>query len=328
MPVFNKTILVDERSVAVSTTTTEDLPVNPLSYFDYRLTVLQSALNTLVDPTDILGYATTVEVLLRGDPIISMSLRDLAMHVFSLWGYWPDVQNHGNAANQRISMVFKIPFGRRAFWSQECLPPFRRGDLTFRAVYASAFTDGTGLLEHIETQEILDATPIRYLKTTTQPKTPSAAGDHDVDLPIGNRIIQALLFSTTVPAGTAETTSIDRASLLVDNVRLFYPESRWEELHADFLKKGGPALARIWNHQHMYDPTLAAANQTTDRAQGSTFDLRQYGLMDFDPLVDPELAYALITAGRSRIHLRINADDTQPIRVLPTEVIDLAPRAA
>ena len=57
-------------------------------------------------------------------------------------------------------------------------------------------------------------------------------------------------------------------------------------------------------------------------------ELRQYGWRDFDPLGDPDMAYGLITAGRSRVHLRITADDTAAIRVLPVEVIGIAPRAA
>jgi len=328
VPFFIKSVLSSERTIVAGEQVTYDLPVNPLSYIDLRFTALQSALNTLVDPTDFLGLVTSVEVLWRGSSLISGSLRDLAMLTAALMGYWPDLQNHGNAVNQRISMTFKIPFGRRLFWSEEILPPVRRGELQLRLTYVTPFVDMVTPIEHIETLEIPDATPSRFLKYTTLPKTPSAAGDHDMDLPIGNPLIGALLFSTTVPAGTAETTSIDALKLLVDNVEFMYSLSRWEELHADFLKRAGAALPRIWNHQHMYDPTLVAANQTTDRAQGATSDLRQYGYLDFDPLVDPAMGYALITAGRARVHLRISADDTAAIRVLPIEMIPIAPRGA
>lgn len=328
MPFFIRSVLSSERTIVAGEQVTYDLPVNPLSFIDLRITALQSALNTLTDPTDFLGIITSVEVLWRGSSLISGSLRDLAMVTAALTGYWPDLQNHGNAANQRVSMVFKIPFGRRFYWPREILPPVRRGELQLRLTYVTPFVDMVTPLEHIETLEIPDATPERFLKYTTLPKTPSASGDHDLDLPIGNPLVGALLFSTTVPAGTAETTSIDALKLLVDNVEFMYSQSRWEELHADFLRRSNAALPRIWNHQHMYDPTLAAANQTTDRAQGATSDLRQYGWLDFDPLVDPEMSYALITAGRARVHLRISADDTAAIRVLPVEMIPIAPRGA
>lgn len=330
MPFYIKSVLSSERAVVAGEQVTYDLPVNPLSYIDLRLTALQNALNTIVSPANLLADITSVEVLWRGSSIISGSLADIVRMAGALTGYWPDFQNHGNLANQRVSMVFKIPFGRRLFWPQEILPPVRRGELQLRLTYAAAFTNQASLIEHVETCEVPDAAPVRFLKYTTFPKTPTVAGDHDVDLPIGNPIIGALLFSTTVPAGTAETTSIDAVKLLMDNVEFFYSLSRWEEVHADFLRRlsSNGALARIWNHEHMYDPTAVAANQTTDRAQGATFDLRQYGWLEFDPLIDPEMAYALITAGRSRVHLRISADDVQPIRVLPVEVVGIEARPA
>ena len=328
MPFFIKSVLSSERAVVAGEQVTYDLPVNPLSYIDLRLTALQAVLNTLIDPTDFLGYITSVEVLWRGSSIVSLSLRDQAMMTAALTGYWPDFQNHGNLLAQRVSMLFKIPFGRKFFWPQELLPPVRRGELQLRLTYAAAFADASALIEHIETAEVPDATPTRFLKYTTFPKTPTVAGDHDVDLPVGNPITGVLLFSTTVPAGAVETTSIDAVKLLVDNVEFFYSLSRWEEVHGDFLMKADAAHARIWNHQHMYDPTLVAANQTTDRAQGALSDLRQYGWLDFDPLTDPEMAYALITAGRSRVHLRISADDVAAVRVLPVEMIPIAARGA
>lgn len=392
MPVFNKTILVDERAVVAGSTVTADLPVNPQPYIDYRLTALQTSGADFVDLDRMLGYVTTVEVLLRGDPIISMSLRDLAAYAAMLYGHWPKLQNRGGLANQRVSAVFRIPFGRRRFWTQELLPPFRRGDLTFRAVYAAAFNGAASLIEHIETQEILDATPVRYLKGTTFTKTPTAAGDADSDLPIGNRILKVLLFGTTVPDGIAETASVDRLALLVDNVRLFYPETRWEELHADLLEVlQGIVPEEIRRGEFSFNPgggdnSIAAATTEVNTAaiEGLGIDdqvfvhpqtledglllesfsitaadvvsigvrnhtaaavataagtweylalpnraerlLRQYGLLDFDPLVDPEMGYALITAGRSRVHMRISHDDTQAVRYLPVEVIELAPR--
>lgn len=327
MPLFNKTVVVPSTAVTTNQVLSAELPVNPLTYLDLTLLVKQSVLHTIVDPPDILADLSLVEVLLRGDPIISMSLQDLAAYSYATLGEWPDLVNHGNAAGQAIRATFRIPFGRRRFWAQECLPPFRRGDLILRLTAGSAFTDQSEVKVQVEATEILDATPVRYIKATTFSKTPTATGDNDADLPIGNRITKVVLFSTTVPSGTSEVTTVDKVAVLVDNVRLFYPETEWEAIHADFLAKGHAGLPRIHDHQHMYDPTLAAANQTTDRAQGEAFTLRQYGLLDFDPLTDPEMGYALLTAGRSRVHLRVTAGDTQQFRYIPAEVIELAPRA-
>ena len=388
---FIRSVLSSERTVIAGEQVTYDLPVNPLSFIDLRLTPVANALGASPVLEDILAYVPTVEVLWRGSSIVSASLADVAALVAALTGEFPKQENQRGVASQRTSLTTRIPFGRRRYWGQELLPPVRRGELQLRLTYAATLTRAASLIEHIETVEIPDATPTRFLKYTTFPKTPTAAGDHDVDLPIGNPIIGALLFSTTVPAGATETTSIDALKLLVDNVEFFYSQTRWEELHADFLTRLGPGIADRPSRGYSLsaDPASIAANTTgtvtvavpgavvgdvvsimahalavglvLGRAlvtsagvvtvqlgnvtvaaiddvatmysyvlwpQATIAALRQYGWLEFDPFVDPELAYALITAGRSRVHLRISADDTAAIRVVPVEMIAIAPRGA
>ena len=388
---FIRSVLSSERTVVAGEQVTYDLPVNPLSFIDLRLTAVANALGASPVLEDLLAYITTVEVLWRGSSIVSLSLADLAALVAGLTGEFPKQENQGGVASQRSSMTARIPFGRRKYWGQELLPPVRRGEMQLRLTYAGTLTRAASLIEHIETVEVPDATPIRFLKYTTFPKTPTAAGDHDVDLPIGNPIINVLLFGTTVPAGATETTSIDALKLLVDNVEFFYSQTRWEELHADYLARLMPGIADRPSRGHSLsaDPASIAANTTglvtvavpgarvgdvvsmTAQAlavglvlgealvtaddvvtvqlgnvtvaavddvaslygyvlwpQATIRALRQYGWLEFDPFVDPELAYALITAGRSRVHLRISADDTAAIRVVPVEMIAIAPRGA
>ncbi len=370
---------------------TYDLPVNPLSFIDLRLTPVANALGTSPVLTDILAYITSVEVLWRGSSIVSVSLADLAALVGALTGEYPNQENQGGVASQRSSVKVRIPFGRRRYWTQELLPPVRRGELQLRLTYAATLTRAASLIEHIETVEIPDAAPSRFLKYTTFPKTPTATGDHDVDLPIGNPLIGALLFGTTVPVGATETTSIDALKLLVDNVEFFYSQTRWEELHDDFLErlKRGPLDRPQRGYSLSADPASIAANtsgtvtvavpgavvgdvvQMTAQglavglamgealvtaadvvtvqllngtvaavddvasmytyllwSQGVQRELRQYGWLEFDPFSDPEMAFSLVTAGRSRVHLRITADDTAAIRVIPVEMVAIAPRGA
>ena len=388
---FIRSVLSSERAVVAGEQVTYDLPVNPLSFIDLRLTVVANALGASPVLEDLLGYITSVEVMWRGSSIVSVSLADLAALVAGITGEYPKQENQGGVASQRSSVTVRIPFGRRRYWGQELLPPVRRGEMQLRLTYAATLTRAASLIEHIETVEVPDATPIRFLKYTTFPKTPTVAGDHDVDLPIGNPIIEALLFGTTVPVGATETTSIDALKLLVDNVEFFYSQTRWEELHADFLTRIGPGIADRAQRGYSLsaDPASIAANtsgtvtvavpgavvgdivQMTAQAlavglamgealvtaadvvtvqllngtvaavddvasmytyllwsQATIRELRQYGWLEFDPFVDPELAYALITAGRSRVHLRITADDTAAIRVVPVEMIAIAPRGA
>jgi hypothetical protein len=251
-----------ERTVTAGEQVTYDLPVNPLSFIDLRLTAVANALGTSPVLTDFLAYITSVEVLWRGSSIVSLSLADLAALVGALHGEYPTQENQGGVASQRTSVTVRIPFGRRRYWASELLPPVRRGELQLRLTYAATLTRAASLIEHIETVEIPDATPTRFLKYTTFPKTPTVAGDHDVDLPIGNPLIGALLFGTTVPVGATETTSIDALKLLVDNVEFFYSQTRWEELHADFLARVKPGISDRPQRGYSLsaDPASIAAN--------------------------------------------------------------------
>jgi len=62
-------------------------------------------------------------------------------------------------------------------------------------------------------------------------------------------------------------------------------------------------------------------NATTDDNNTNVGFFDQYALLDFDPLNDG--SYLLDTAGRARVHLRINADVADAIRIIPTELIDV-----
>ena len=46
-----------------------------------------------------------------------------------------------------------------------------------------------------------------------------------------------------------------------------------------------------------------------------------YAYLDFDPLND--MSFALMTANRARVHLRINADVADAIRVIPVEMVSV-----
>lgn len=389
MPFYIRSVLSSERTVTAGEQVTYDLPVNPLSFIDLRLTSVAAALGSSAVLADLLGYITSVEVLWRGSSIVSASLADLAALVAGMQQGYPRIENPGGVASQRISAKVRIPFGRRRYWAQELLPAVRRGELQLRLTYAATLTRTATLIEHIETLEIPDGAPSRFLKYTTFPKTPTASGDHDMDLPIGNMILGALLFGTTVPVGATETTSIDALKLLVDNVEFYYSQTRWEELHDDFIERAMGGVGDRIQRGHVlssdpasiaaagvgtvtltvpgavvgdqvmvhpqelsnglvvesYDvsaadtvtvrllnPTAAAIDDTAQTYQYALWrmahmaDLRQYGWLDFDPLTDPDTAYGLVTAGRSRVHLRITADDTAAIRVVPVELMSIAPR--
>lgn len=321
---FLRQVLVQDETLAVSTLRTDDLPVNPLSMI---LVTIRSLNNTgtlsnfsLINA--LLTQIAKLEVLYKGSAIVSGSLADLARLNGLMLGHPPMQTSATYVDDTTRSVTVPILLGRRPFWMDECFPAVRRGELQLQLTSAAAQTGVDNLTLQIETVELLEAKPTRFLKYTTISKTPTATGDHDVDLPIGNKIAHTLLFGTTVPTAASFNASIGQLRLLVDNVEQYYARANWETLHNEMQRRIAES-SQSSVHQHLENVAGAyAQNATTDDNNSNVGFFDSYALLDFDPLNDG--SYLLDTAGRARIHLRINADVADAIRVIPTELIEVA----
>lgn len=324
MPKFLRQVLVQDESQAVSLMRTDDLPVNPLSMVLLTVKMLNDT-GTITDfslAQALLTAISKVEILYKGSAIVSGSLADLARLSAFLLGK-PPAQLVATAVNNAVrGITIPILLGRKPFWMEECFPAVRRGELQLQITTAAAQTGVDTVVLQVETVELLDAKPTRFLKATTISKTPTATGDHDVDLPIGNKIAHALLFGTTVPTAASYNASIGQLRLLVDNVEQYYARANWETLHNEMQRRVSEG-SQTAVHQHISDVAAAYSQfQLTDDGNANVGFFDSYALLDFDPLADS--SYLLETAGRARIHLRINADVADAIRIIPTEIIEVA----
>jgi hypothetical protein len=324
MAKFLRQVLIQDDTIAVSTQRTDDLPVNPLS----MVLVTVKALNNTTTIGDfslanaIINSVSKLEILYKGSAIVSGSLADLARLYSFMIGHPPAQLAAAYTDNNTRGITIPILLGRRPFWADECFPAVRRGELQLQLTTAAAQTGVDNLVLQVETVELLDAKPTRFMKATTISKTPSATGDHDVDLPIGNKIAHALLFGTTVPTAASYNASIGQLRLLVDNVEQYYARTNWETLHNEMQRRMSEG-SQTSVHQHLENTAAAyAQNATTDDNNSNVGFFDSYALLDFDPLGDS--SYLLDTAGRARIHLRINADVADAIRIIPAEIIDVA----
>jgi len=321
---YLKSMLANREAVTADTVITYDLPVNPLSFLDLDVEAALSAAYTQGLFTNIGAIFDKVEVLFKGTSILSLSGADLLAYNAVVTGRFPPVLNRQvNVAAEQI-FRFRIPFGRYPYSQVECFPAVRRGELQLRLDYASSFTNVTSLDLTITTCELMGAAPKQFLKATTLSKTP-VVGDNDVDLPIGNKMIGLLLFGTTVPAGTAKTTTIDKVKLLIDNMESYLHEVRWATLnHAIYEILGKDQVDSDHTHK---ENAATAYTQDAATAVRNPIDapLGQYGYIDFDPNRNDR--YLLETAGKGRLWLRVTAGDTNAIRVIPVEIIELGAAA-
>lgn len=315
---YLRSVVAQEESITASTVMTYDLPVNPLSFIQYVLRWQDGAAvgNTANSIADALSFVTKIEVLFRGQAIWSSSLADLWYMMTAITGWKPSIMNLVDAGAERHYLSLIIPFARTPYDPMQAFPASRRGELQLQVTFAAAVGTVDTPAHVIETVELLDVVPKEFLKCTTISKTPSAAGEHDVDLPIGNPIVGVGLFATQVPTGVVTSRDIGEIRLLIDNIEQKYAKSNWECFQQEQAMRGG--LDFMTNrHTHAQ---AAAGDVVTGMQLLGILGAAQYAWLEFDPLLDG--SYALETRGRSRVNFRINAETTfTAIRVLPVEVI-------
>lgn len=320
MPDFLRSVLAQKEAITASTTVTYDLPVNPLSCIFLSFAWRDgAALGLAGDPVaDLLSFISKVEVLYKGQAIISASGADLAFMATALLRKPLGIVNLVDAAAEQHWLTIPITFSRRMYDPGFAFPASKRGELQLQITYTAAVGTVDTPVALIETVELLDVNPGAFLKYTTISKTPTAAGEHDVDLPIGNQILGVGLFSTQVPTGVLTSLDIAWLKLLVDNVETRVQKSNWESFQAESTLRIGYDGVRQ-RHTHAQ---AAAGDVTTGMQLYGIVGPARYAFVDLDPLMDG--TYVLDTAGRSRVHLRINADTTfTAIRVLPVEIMTM-----
>lgn len=294
---FIRSVQVQDVTPSDDGTVTYDLPVNPCSHLIFTI----KALNVTDEATiaQLLDLVTNVEVLHRGSSITQMSAADLYALDFALLGKAPVALNMIATDNATRALSLIIPFGRQAFNPAECFPESKAGELQLQATVDIATSDADGLILQVESVELIGARPTRYLKATTLTKTPAATGSTDLDLPIAHTLAGVLLYSTTVPATTAWTTTIDKVKLLADNSEVLFSEANWECLHGDLIFRCGD------------EP-----GHTTARGDDS---IAHYALMDFSPRNIDD--FLLDTRPFSSLKLKITAGDTNALRAIPLELV-------
>ena len=318
MTEFIHSVLAQNEAVAVSTVVSYDLPVNPLSFILVTLKFTQNQANTQLDWDNVDAMISKIEVLYKGSAIYSSNGSDLEALDAMLLGYVPWIGNRLGADNEYTFFTFLIPMGRRLYRPEECFPRSVRGELILQITYAAAFTQIDNVYAQIETVELPEANPGKYLRVTTLSVTPTAAGELDIELPIGNEIAAVLFFGTTVPLADANTQTLQYSQLLIDNQRHYFSHMNFECWRQMAALKHRPPTEHGY-HIHQIDGSVFAQYMDTSVVKYRNDRTIQHTWWDFDPTDDG--MYLLNTAGASDIVARIYAGDTNALRVLPVELV-------
>ncbi len=323
MPRMHNAIIQDRVTLTAAAQVIErDLPINPISYLTLTLRGLNNGVDAIPLLSTILSKISNFEVLLDNKQLVQGNLQDLAALTFGIWAAGPDMQPRSRTDNEIFHASLHIPFGRKPWHPTEALPATRKGDLAMRVTTIADPAGIDTMTLTVEARQVLDSDPEAFLKYVTSNFTPTVAGVNDLDIVTGPDYLGVLFFGTTVPTAAAETASLARISLRVDDVEHLIPETRWETLSADTFKYCGRPLFGL---EHAHQENVAAAyTQLESTTPGEIFDQNlwnNYAFMDFDPHKDG--TYRLITRGRSRANFRITGDVADLIRIIPVELVPL-----
>lgn len=301
-----------------------DLPVNPLSGI---IVTMRATINDATSAArdwfgNFAAKYTNWRVTYRGATIIFGNTTDLAVAMALRERQIPSPGNVSRTDGDAISFTFPLLFGRKLYDAMECFPATRRGDLVLTLNFGADVAQLDNHTLQVETIELLDAKPARFVKTTTLEQAMAAAGENTIELPIGNKLIGAVLRPFTFPDGVSFLSSFGEIALLVDNVEVIDARVNFDTTHGMIARRVNP-LIDFLNHDHGF--LDAAAGQTDTQPVSELFAMnRAYGYLDWDPLDDD--AYLIDTRGAAHVQLQMQsgtADGANTSRVLPIECVDL-----
>lgn len=302
--------VLPETTPSADGTLTIELGTRPKAGIALRVSCLNNA--AMASFSNILGAIEDIRIELHGSAIIQLNGADLAALGAFLLGRSHFQTNVYNLDNSTRSLTLWIPFGIGFYDPDTGLWETASDEAKMEVQFDIADTGYDGLILNAAALEIPDAKFTRCLSYTTMTHTPTATGNSDADLPRVYPTIAYLLRGTTVMTGTAWTSTIDKVSLLENRNPEKYLENHFELLQG---------LSDLWakdygeyNAKVHLEVTLPA---DTDVEEFADPFLENYIWMtmcpdgNYDDPYDP--------SGLSDLKLRVNAGDTNAIRIIPVE---------
>jgi hypothetical protein len=315
---FIRSTITRDEAITASVAVPYDLPVNPLSFIIYTMAWRDGAAigNTASPIADALSFISRIDVLLDGAAIYSLNGADSFYMSHFVTKKPPHIINLVDAATEQHYLTWLIPFGRKLYAEKECLMATTRGKLRLEITATAAVGTVDTPTHTIESVELPEASPDKHLKIATLARTPTAAGENEVDLPLGNEIVGLGMFATTVPTGVSADRSIGEFTLLKDDQDFDYTRTNWESFHSEAMMNA-PMQASIDRHTHAQ---AAGADVVTGQQLLGVIGRNRMAYIDFDPTEDG--MYILDTKGMRRLHLRVNSEGvTTAYRILPVELL-------
>lgn len=320
---FIQSILEYHELAVLNTVESYDLPVNPLSHIliQLKMDLCIPVITTVPDFQKVFECIARIEVLYKGSAVYSLNGMDcfasgILVNNFESWAV-----NHVDVDDAEWVITFLVPMTRTLYSPTECFPKTTRGELILQITWGAEFAGFDIVNFQIETVELPDASPAQFIKQTTKAVTPSATGQLDIELPIGNDISELVLWGATIPSGATDTTTLEMLEILVDNRNHFYPESNFNCIH-NMAGRMRAAPGYHGYHTHKLIGAAYVAGEQESAPKPANHIIPNHLHLPFDIFRNGE--YALKTAGASDVVLRVDCGDKGDIRCIPVEVVQSA----
>lgn len=308
--------ICDKIDVHAGTTKSYDLPINPVTMCEMKLTwTTATATPNLYDYIEeAMNVITKIDISYKGRTLYSASAENAAMLSRLISGAEPTLI-YPNPANAAIrSLVIPICLSPYLFDPGWASPASKRGELQLQITCEAPSAQITSASYSIEAIELEAAEPAYYMQATPHAVVPVAEGEIDIDLPIGNDIIGIMIYANKIPDSTNELCSVGSLALLVDNREEYINHISWGSLRL-MAQMRAPEMIANSPHYHKL-MTIVEGNPTSQSYSGNIYS-HHYGYIDLMPNGMEE--YVLATTGHSRIHLAIECEDPTQISVWPIQ---------
>ncbi len=298
------------------------LDILPTSHVDVIVRFLNNGANTYVSLANALAALANVNISLNGNAFINGGGADLFRWSFKHLRGEPVLLNTSEGDNFARAFVLKLPFGRRLFDPNECMPGTPAGQFIVTVTAPAAFTNLDNVDITIQQNCMPGASPKNTLRQILLQSTMVAGQENKVPLPIGASISDLIFFSTTVPSSTSFNTTCRRLRLEKNDITEIAAQVRWEELRSAWQAIAGAGLD--WSPKVHRENTAGAytQNATTAEEQQRNTETENYGLLDLTP--NDEDTHLWDLRGANTANAIITADDAQQVRIITSQLFTVA----
>lgn len=318
-------VLVPRTAEGAAAVRTRFIPPMPLSHLVFTVIGdMAASFDPQTRDTLLIDTINRLTVFVEGDAVVSVRPQELMMLNHHQWMHQSQSFNQESTnATHRTAASLLIPFGRKMYWPEECLPAFAPGQVELQydlpAVPAAMATRTI----QVDAVYLPDAQPTRWVRYRDIVRATNVVGFvNDLSLPVAHQLVAILLRGNTPANASASLGTIEQIRILGDDRDVVVQQSDWYSLWADSPFRAGTR----WIDPHDHVENTAGAYTQNAETRYEQFDSTAtdivsplFAFLDLDPNHDG--AHLLDTTQFNTLTLRVDAGQTDEIRIVPINLV-------